>query len=792
MRSEIRLSILIGAALVSVEAFPSGDITALVREGNAYQADMAGGSYYDQSTYPAANAFDGVYKDSGRLLVSPSYAPSEVRPIVVYYTIADSFMPDAAIVADSFVFYKSSAVDRTPTMIRMEGYDSIREKWLVLGGTAESVADEVASKDSWEIPIPRANRVDCRRYRFVITENKAKKSGSAALDVRELVIRGTVVNRIPLAWNGGEGGVWNGANENWLDNAGESCVWQPGGMATIGDSAVTVSGTHAVSKLSLVDAVSHALSGGEIQFVSPAILRVAANDRLTTDLVPCVKGTDSASACAQGTRNADVTYLPRGATDNTGAEVTYWKNRCLADIVGFDSAKIWVYSSQVKAVANHFESDGQVATVQFQCDRPNGEKSCVYGGKVEFRQVGADITARLVYIGYKWDVAVSPSLDLDTIGLTKINVRDADHSASSDGAALYEILAVTDANGGLAVCINNDHVVEHAGNLPPDETNNKTGSPVAYIRNANLSDIAGFESATLICGKKDADVRTLQPYFVTRAEGKLSTQFQCEVPYPADDKVLLYSCKVELTQSGSDIQARLVYVKYNWDTLPIGSDLDNRGTSAVILASGEQAAASSCCVGNIEVSFGGKLHLDGAFGVQGDVGIANGELALGAGMLSVSNSFSGAGALVFEPAGESQSVLFSGRNDCTGGTTLSGNTTVTLARTDAFGTGPVKVGSDATLAVSPDLAAVASTLTLASGSSLSFPASSSLCVDSLVVPEEGTVSIVGELGANTFRVGTGKTLSAAQRKKLRYRGCAVQQTDDGWIVPGGGLILLFR
>lgn len=784
MKNSIRMAVIVGMAAVSRTAFPSVDITALVREAdNDFTPRLVGGTSY--TGYTIYTAFDGSpTPDAKRSLINLTYPPSEYYPVEIYYTIHDTFMPKAAIVAESFVFYRANSQGRTPTRIRLEAYDPACQSWRYLGGTTASLADEVPTTASWEISIPKANRGDYRQYRFVVTENYSKSSGSPALDANELVIKGSVSERETLTWTGNQSSIWSSDSVNWATATGEPSVWLPFAKAVIRAAGVSVVGTNDVRELDLFGTDSQqVISGGALRFVSPALIRIDDGVRLTSDVLT-VQGTDTIDQCAQGTRNAEVGCLPRSATNSkTGAEVVYWKNRRLSDITGFEGAKIWVYANHKEAFASHFVNDGETATVQFQCDNSSDTKDGLIGGKVEFRQVGSDVCARLAYIGYLWDYAPSPSIDLDEMsGLTKMDVRDETHDTNY---GLHDILAISGSTDGLVARIG-EHVADYSGLLPPSETNVRTGAPVTYARNMKLARIGDFKSATFVRYSTEYSMR---PYFVKRTADSLSVQFQCEVPQ-SGGQFALFVAKVVLTEDGEDVLARLEYIKYKMNAYHPGEmDADVVSADSGNIGSGE--GADYGCK-DVIVGFGGSLHLDGGFGIQGEVCIDGGELVLGAANLTVANEFTGAGTLGFEPASGTQTAVLSGCNNCMGGTILSGKTTVTLARADALGNGPVTVGAEAVLAVGSDIAATAKDVTMVAGSTVSFAANASLCVDSLSLSGEGTVSIAGELGANTFRVGTTKSLSAAERRKLRYKGSSVKQTEDGWIVPGEGFILLFR
>lgn len=784
MKNLIRMAVIVGAVVATRTAFPSVDITALVREaGNDCTPKLVGGTSY--TGYTIDTAFDGSpTPDAKRSLINLSYAPSEEHPVEIYYTIHDTFMPKASIIAESFVFYRANSLTRTPTRIRLEAYDPSCRSWRYLGGTTASLADEVPTTASWEISIPKANRGDYRQYRFVVTENYGKSSGNPALDANELVIKGSVFEA--LTWVGNQSNVWSSDALNWMTAAGVESAWLPFSKAILGATGVSVKGTNDITELDLFGkSPQQVISGGALRFAFPALIRADDGVRLTSDVLT-VQGTDTVDYCAQGARNMEVTCLPRSATyAKTGEEIVYWKNRRLSDITGFAGAKIWVYGNHKEAFASRFANNGEFATVQFQCDNSTATRNGLIGGKVEFRQIGSDVYARLVYIGYLWDYAPSPSIDLDVTTVTQNTVRDEEHPADGDGYGLHDILAISDSNDGLIARIG-ERSADFSGCFPPSETNVQTGAPVTYARNANLAQIKDFKSATFVWYSNEYP---MTPCFVKRKVDSLSAQFQCEIPQ-ADNKFVLFVAKVVLTENGEDVMARLEYIKYIWDTFHLG-EMDADITTAISGNIGDGRTSGYGCQ-DVVVGFTGSLHLDGNFGIRGGVSIENGELFFGAANLTVANEFTGAGTLGFEPASGTQTAVLSGCNNCMGGTILSGKTMVTLARADALGNGALTVGAEAVIAVGSDIAATAKDVTMVAGSTVSFATNASLCVDTLSLSGEGTVSIAGELRANTFRVGTTKSLSTAERRKLRYKGSSVKQTEDGWIVPSEGFILLLR
>lgn len=181
----------IGGTSVGLTAEHPIDLTCVSTNGyfmpvlSCSQAAMAG-------TMSATNLFNGKRDD--RLLVQ-----LENDPLVVEYTIPDSFLPGRETLITNYAIMASTAfanyTDRMPRKWKLEGWCADRvgnEGWRMIDSRedfAGYVTDTSAKTCSASFDLS-ANVTSCRKYRFVFSEMQAPVSGNTQFQVAEIFLSG--------------------------------------------------------------------------------------------------------------------------------------------------------------------------------------------------------------------------------------------------------------------------------------------------------------------------------------------------------------------------------------------------------------------------------------------------------------------------------------------------------------------------------------------------------------------------------------------------------------------------
>ena len=168
-----------------------------------------------------------------------------------------------------------------------------------------------------------------------------------------------------------------------------------------------------------------------------------------------MKVTFSRGGCV---RESD-TWLPRSDENpNVGKPIAYWKNRSVRDLKDITAANICYGSSALNTTVHYFANDGELAVAQFQGNVSNDPTSARLCVKVEFRQSGDDVSARVVYVKYDWNDK-GPH-DFDSVSAdTKIFVYDDEHK---EGYGVRRIEGSFSGNLTLNGSVN-DHALTAVG-----------------------------------------------------------------------------------------------------------------------------------------------------------------------------------------------------------------------------------------------------------------------------------------------------------------------------------------
>ncbi len=735
------------------------DITAAVRAANAATFGLTGGTEYSAS-YPISKAFDGLYNnDNARAMISPA---SGYPLIAVYYHISDDFCPGTGVVVTAFTMRRSPNnfdSERTPLRMRLEASpsgDANADDWVLLAENyedfpgCESGHTPTEDEISFTVGVPRFRQGAYRHYRFVFNPRPTFVNTLHELFLEGDVSGGSIPER--LTWNGGSAS-WDASTQLWKNKDGTSVSWKSFSSAVSSNSLTTL-GAKDVAALDFGNEESLAVSGDQIRFVAPAGIGLRNSATLSVD-VGSPYGQDTETACVTGTRQTDYTYLPRD-TNKTGHETIWWQNRRLRDITGFAPAVLW-YSGDRDGVgkacgAKDFVNDGQNASIWFWRYYASGNvdlRHAWIAAKVQFRQVGDDIAAKVVRGGYVWvdgyDLTQGAEIDYEAKknSLTA-DIYDDSGALASPYVGVKNLLAQNLSKPGLEV-VNTRHPglqLKSGERLPADAEDSYTGSNVLFATNMRLSEMTDFSSVNLWY---NATSEPATAHCMKREDGSMTVQFQ---------RVLstnLLCVKVRFSQEGDDVYAQAIYAKYKNQVTETGVDFDTAsGVGAVTIAGAQAKGYGVSDV--VPVVRRTVCSFDGDFAIRGAVTADNVDLAFGG--------------------------------------------DVTIFDAETFAETPIRMKGGSSLSLADGVAATVPGLSVAGAVTLTFGADSSLVIDDLDLAEGAQVNIVGLVRGVAFRVGTAATLSRADLKKFKVpeTGMRVVQNSEGYlsVEPLVGMRVLIR
>ena len=669
--------------IASLESFASEsdirNVTECVRAAEAASYGVSGG--IAMSDYPLSRVFDGDLTGRGRYVCQVSGA----QPVVTFeYTINDAFEPGKDIVAESIRYYRSGYTydySRTASRIRLEG-STDGTNWQLLVDTFESlpIVDNSRGADitdldelAYDIEIPRDRQGPYRRYRFTLSGMKDY------LALLELVIEGRILDPA-LVWTGSSaGGTWNSSSATW-SQGGITTSWKSGGRAEIGASQLTVAGTQSVGEVVLTGSESVHIAEGALSFSDPGRLVFALDGTvIDSDVSGITRTEDTLSSCAQGQRNTDYTKLPRVAGNSkTGEAVIWWTDRRLPEICGFTTATMTGTGKTKNPVfTTNFENDGEHASVWFAQYKGKNDTLQTYAWlsvKVEFQQVGQDISARIVKGGYSWLSTEIWGVDGSRIDFEaasrELTVQDLDDDGHSGYVGLQDILAVSGREPKLEVdCAAPTYAIFN-GFLPQNSADKMTGLPVPYFSGVRLNEIERIRWAAFRWNQKEL---VGVPTNVVNTAESMTVQFQALA-----ETGLIVCVKVEFRQDENGITARAVYARYLRGNNDLGVDFDPLSSNQTHVYDGDVTGYS---VRDILVDWKPrKVSLAGDFEWKNSVTLrARARLSLDGNHVVLPHTVTGEGVLSFEPSTDSAQrivvadstkighVVFAGRSELTFG-----------------------------------------------------------------------------------------------------------------------------
>jgi len=759
-----KLPVTLAAMLALASPALAEDITAAVRAAKAATFELTGGTEY--TGYSISAAFDGgITYDNERAMIAPD-KDNDYPPVYIYYRIAPEFRSSDNIVVTSFKMRRSGHSydsERMPLRMRLEASPTGMadgDDWVVLAENHEDFPGgdigHVPTADEMEftVAVPRCCQGHYRNYRFVFTPRHQFVNA-----FHELYLNGEISQRPAperLTWDGGAEAAWDATSANWKDEAGAAVAWKPLAAALVGRS-LSVVGSQQVSALQLGDVSPMTVSGGSLRFASPAGVGLRSSTTVGAD-VSSLEGDDTADACVTGTRELAVgDYLPRDLDDSSqkkGLETIYWRNRRLADITGFAPA-VLLYSGDSEGAgkvsgAKDFVSDGLTATAWFWRYYSKGDASinryAWIAVKVQFKQVGNDITAQVLRGGYVWVNGYDPTqggeIDYEKVlPDSTAYFYDKRATTTSPYVGIRNLLAQSHVKSGLEVVNTRHWEVRLVEKLPADSTDPYTGRKVLYATNLKLSEITGFSASTLWYNEAGEPATACR---LTRANGAITVQFQ-RVYWTN-----VLCVKAEFTQEGDDVYVKALYAKYKNSTTTIGTDFDNAGGSQQILNPNAEIGYTLSDI--VPVVTRAVCTFDGAFAVRGAVTADNVDLAFGGDVL--------------------------------------------VGDAEMFAATPVTLKDGAALSVAAGVAATTPGLAVTGTVSVAFADGASLAVGAVDLAPDAQIELGGTLGATSFRVGTSATLSRAELKKFSVsdKSLRIVQDAEGYLtaVPRPGLMQIFR
>ena len=719
------------SALVVATASAEINLSEYLRTSGEGSVTASWGADTSAAAGTAAGCFDGDFTtDAGRALMVRGNA-ADPRSTVVEFTLSPSSHPEATFVLSSFSVWRIHSgshnyITRTAREFRLEANDGSGWKLLYATGAKQTWDADTANR-VYEIPV--AARVEARDYRFVVVcDYQDAEADTYAVGIQELELFGDIVRR--LSWNGADGEPWDSASQNWKTVSGADAAWTGGAISVFGTNgtrSVNVDGISRLSGITFGSGGARTLSGGTLAFVHDAEVKAGYGDVIScaiTNIAPSDSGHTG--------------YLPANPGNlKEGLPVLLWKDRKLSDITGFTSAILNQNNDATvyNATACLFKNYGLYATAQFQALVGT---SPLLGVKVLFTQSGSDIYAKILYSKYYYGQgARTLGEDLDATG-TSVNVRDGSTNIGA-GYGLKDIVAIGDSMSApsLSVDFGCDGANDYAGTyLPRSAGDSKTGEAVIYWRGKSIADLKGISAGSMCYNGADKDTSVC---FFTNSGSAASAQFQGNMSATGARLCV----KVEFTQSGGDILARVVYARYNWDNLGEQDfDLYPRGNTDVY----DDNNANGYGVKNIVGDFAGRLSVSGTFDVAGDVSVNGGTISFEAGAPVLRNDFVGDGTVRFAPAAGTQAVLVAGAR--TLGNVVFGGTVA-----------------------------------------LNFDAGSSLEIAAAELEPGAMVEIGGSFGRGRLRIGTSRCLARDVLGRISFCGKRVRQDVNGWIAPMGGFVM---
>lgn len=325
--------------------------------------------------------------------------------------------------------------------------------------------------------------------------------------------------------------------------------------------------------------------------------------------------------------------------------------------------------------------------------------------------------------------------------------------------------------------------------LPRSEADSLTGASVLCWRNRCLRDLAAVES----CGFKYGGA-TANPTIAFFANDFHTASFQAQF-YATQYAI---SVKVELTQVGNDIDARVVYAKRkDYSERPSDPiDFDTATATARNILDDEHPA-DVYGIRNIRLNFRENVRIDGAFTSGRDVVVNGNTLSFGAPSLSLGQDVSGTGTVRFSPASGTQTVSFGGTLSCDGGLVLSGETAVTFSGDAPFAAGTsLAMDGGAALSVGAGSACTVGAASFSGTTAINIAGGGTIEFDAVSFSDgaEVVLTVSGRAKESSVRVGTSASLSASELAHFISNGKPVKsQTEDGWLVANdSGLVLFVR
>ena len=321
-------------------------------------------------------------------------------------------------------------------------------------------------------------------------------------------------------------------------------------------------------------------------------------------------------------------------------------------------------------------------------------------------------------------------------------LADGTMAAGVDDSAFRE----GDGPFGLTVANGNPPIeVVKTGRLTPQSDGNKS-ERVLWAKNAKLSEITGFTTATLHYNLDDGEMA--KAYHFVKTETSVTVQFQ-----RLRGSAIL-CVKAEFTEEDDGIYIQALYAKFrNGSTeADLGFDFDSHSSYKI----------SGTALDGTEYKNGYNLSkiaapmlkqpvyaFDGAFGVVGRVRTDRVDLTFG-------------GA-------------------------------VAISSADTFAETPLALTDGAAVSVAAGVAAVTPKLTVTGAATLTFADGSSIEAEDIDLSAAETVTVVAAEGAKWMKVG--RTLTKDELRKFAPGdGFRAKQDADGWLfaerVPG--ILLLVR
>ena len=767
------------------------NITAVVRDGNAAVISMEKGTC-KEAWYSVRKAFDGKIGDStwdGNVMVVEK--PTEENPVIVRYSLADDFQLDSRFVVTAFRFYSSySNTARSIAKIRLEASEDGNTDWCVLGENTFDVSLATLQEKvctPFTVQIPAFARRDARHYRFVITDNlgyegNPQGSQDPSLWISELELLGEILESRNLVWDGGDGGIWDGSAQNWKTEGGDAASWAARRSAIIGNSLVSLSGEAEVSELMLTNTLTpQTVSGGTLAMRIPGRISARHGDVITSAVAAGLVQTNLFE-CGD-----DYGFPPVDSTDTkTGVEDVFFSHCRVSEIIGapeepgnyrvyFSASENGYYPSY--PMYFKIEDFGLSFQVHTHADRDQ----YIAGEKFVLRQSGDNVLGRACWSKFNNTSGIAEPYDFELLTSSWAYLVLPKYGRTGYGNnGIRNLQVIADVSSALTVDCGGK-VVFPAENWLPRTEDKREGVAATFIEDDVLATIGDIVSAQGVYYAHDCGLA--EPYFVVRAEGRATVQFQFAGPD------FNHCIKVEFVQNGRNIDVRAIYAKTGRKNLvPIGTDFDDPMLGSNVWGGdlGKGDASGGINIRNIVVKRAGKVHLDGTFCGDRSVMVYRGVTELGAASLTLSQRFSGDGTLAFAPTAGSQAVSFGGYCDCGGGMELSGATTVTVSRSDAFATAlPMAFkGGGAEMALAANTTNSVGTVQFAGVTTLSVASDAQFSMHSATFADDAVINLIAdtERGVKSIRVGTARCLTKSELSHFRVDGKPVtRQTEDGWL-----------